>query len=428
MVAGCMRKLAILLIAAAAAAQELPPGVLLLSRIKRHIREEMQHLPDYTCLETVQRAHKKPVLKAALERLDTVRVEVLFTGERELYSSPGEAAFSDRSITEYTESGMIGDGIFATDAVNIFVSDGATFTYRGEERLHGAPAAKYDFRIPALISRYTVTAFGGKGTVGMRGTFWANPKTYALLRIETHADEIPPILGTRDLVSVVDYAPMRIGEGDVTLAQTAQLVLTGISGEEERAQFDFTHCRAFHAESSITFGAPPAAESGDIVLRPTAAVATARRTLPAGMTIPATLATPIDDGTPVGELIEAKVAGQVEQKGKPTIPDATVLRGRVRRLEHATDAGDYFAVALEFTEIDMPEGPMRFFADLRVGPALSPPAFAPTTGELWIRDVPGVGSFFVRGSRFKLPVGFRMVWRTRDLEDVEDGSGGRGKR
>lgn len=41
-----------------AVAQDLPPGVLLLSRIKRHVKEELQRQPNVICLETVQRKHK----------------------------------------------------------------------------------------------------------------------------------------------------------------------------------------------------------------------------------------------------------------------------------------------------------------------------------------------------------------------------------
>jgi uncharacterized cupin superfamily protein len=37
-----------------------------------------------------------------------------------------------------------------------------------------------------------------------------------------------------------------------------------------------------------------------------------------------------------------------------------------------------------------------------------------TEGEkLTLPDLPGVGSFFIRGDRLLLPAGFQMVWRTR---------------
>ena len=39
--------------ACGAAGQDLAPEVVLLARIKTHLREEFAHLPSYTCLETI---------------------------------------------------------------------------------------------------------------------------------------------------------------------------------------------------------------------------------------------------------------------------------------------------------------------------------------------------------------------------------------
>jgi len=411
-----MRTLAMLALAVtAAAAQDLPPGVLQLSRIKRHIRQEVEHLPDYSCLETVQRSGQKPGTRDTPQRLQTVRVEVLFTGDRELYSPMGEAAFTEHPISEYSSEGVIGDGIFGTDVHNLFVADAASFVYRGEEQVRGILAEKYDFRIPALISRFHVAAFGSTGNVGMQGTFWADPKAYELLRIESHAAEIPPTLAVSDLTTVVDFARMRIGESDVTLAQTALVNLLGTSGEEADARFDFTHCRAFRAESTVSFGTRPD-ETVGAALRPGFPLAgPVRETLPAGIVIPVTLTTPLTAANSVGDLIEARVAASVIRKGKPEVPEGTVLRGRLRRLEREPGAGR-FNVELEFTEIEMPAGPARFFADLQEPVPVE-------NDQRWIRDVPGVASISVRGSDFQLPRGFRLVWRTRGFEEADKGRG-----
>ena len=42
----------------AAAAQGLPPGALLLSRVRAHMREELARLPNCSCLETVSREYQ----------------------------------------------------------------------------------------------------------------------------------------------------------------------------------------------------------------------------------------------------------------------------------------------------------------------------------------------------------------------------------
>ena len=33
--------------------------------------------------------------------------------------------------------------------------------------------------------------------------------------------------------------------------------------------------------------------------------------------------------------------------------------------------------------------------------------------RVWTQEVPGVGTFFVRGSHFSLPPGFKTVWKTQ---------------
>jgi len=56
----------------AAAAQGLPPGALLLARVKAHMREELARLPNCSCLETVRR-DRQPA-GGQMRPLDTVRL------------------------------------------------------------------------------------------------------------------------------------------------------------------------------------------------------------------------------------------------------------------------------------------------------------------------------------------------------------------
>jgi hypothetical protein len=44
--------------------QDVALDVLLLARIKSHVREELPNLPNYTCLETIARFHREPARAA----------------------------------------------------------------------------------------------------------------------------------------------------------------------------------------------------------------------------------------------------------------------------------------------------------------------------------------------------------------------------
>lgn len=50
---------------------------------------------------------------------------------------------------------------------------------------------------------------------------------------------------------------MRIGERDVMLPQSSELQMYHLDGSESLDIFDFTHCRSYHAESTIAFGGGP---------------------------------------------------------------------------------------------------------------------------------------------------------------------------
>ena len=121
------------------------------------------------------------------------------------------------------------------------------------------------------------------------------------------------------------------------------------------------------------------------------------------------------------------------QKGKVLVPEGALVKGRIRRLERYSDAGDYFIVALEFTRVETPGGTLRFYADLqdvdrrggaemvlvnttRVERGESGSAAVTLDNaysqRIWTQELPGVGTFFVRGSSFSLPPGFKTTWKT----------------
>lgn len=420
------------LVSGGTVAQELqfPPGVLLLSRIKRHVRDELEHLPAYTCLETVERStnavqklpgasHKTPA-KPELRPLDTIRLEILYTGHKEMYASPGARTFGDEGPGAYIASGMIGDGLFAGHLHTIFLSGAALFTWRGEEtvpRDRGwASAVKYDFRVPLRESGWHVTLASGSAIVGEKGSFWADPETLELLRVEIHGDDIPVELGLQDIVVTASYGRMRIGESDVMLPQSAELKMIQTGGQESVDQFDFTHCRSYSAESSISFGG---ADSSVPKSAPAVVAAEAWDTLPAGVMVPITLSTGLTNDSTVGAMLEGIVSEKVEFKGKALIPQGAPVHGRIRRLEHYPDAGGFYAVGLEFTDVEAGGKLLRFYADLQS--ATGAPGLEMTisnaTDEVietfHFNNLPGVGSFFIRNPRFALPAGFRMLWKTR---------------
>src|ERR1035438_9404178 len=199
-------------------AQDLPPGVLALSRIRARVGQALDQLPDCACVETVDRSWK-PAGKD-LKPVDRVVLQILFSGGQELFAAPGDTRWeSDPSA--FLASGMMGNGIFALDLKTVFLNNVSVIAYQGDESRAGRREARYDFSVARVASAWTVRNAGASGVLGMRGSFWADPETYDLHRLEYHADDITPDLLYTDIFTTVYYDRVRIGDRDVLLPQAA---------------------------------------------------------------------------------------------------------------------------------------------------------------------------------------------------------------
>jgi hypothetical protein len=428
--------LAVLIAAGVAIPQDLPPGVLFLSRVKRHIKEELQHLPNISCLESVQREYQPA--KGKLRPLDTIRLEVMTNGEKEFYASPGDRKFSERQLIGYAGSGVLGDGSFGLYLKDILVTANVSYDYKGEAEINGRRLARWDYRLPLMWSGQIIRIPEGSGWVGLHGSFWADPQSYDVVRLEMSADDFPPTLPLTAAVTTINYK--RTGLGDnvaVLVPESADFRMVKFSGEITHNRIAFTDCRVFRAESTINFDTPDSAEKApkfgassiDDTLRP----------LPGGLQIAVKLRSRISAGMAVGALIEGVVAANVETNGAIVIAAGSLVRGRIRRLERYTDPLPYFVVALEFTEVELQGIRHRFYADLveiessrRVGQTL-PIAnkrevrhhadggreVRSTAEALSLPKLPRTATFFFKGTTLDLRPGFRTVWKTLTPDSPE---------
>ena len=137
------RLLAFLLIAGAGLAQAplepLKPETIQLSRIRIRAVENLSHLPNYTCRETIERSIRKPPANR-FQLVDTVRLEVALVKGKELFGWPGAEKFEEGDIGDMVKGGAIGNGNFASHARSIFMGGGARFRQAGESTVDGRPA------------------------------------------------------------------------------------------------------------------------------------------------------------------------------------------------------------------------------------------------------------------------------------------------
>jgi hypothetical protein len=408
---------------AVAAPDDLPREVLLLAHFKQHIRRILAQVPNYTCLQTIERS----VLdrhQTVFKPVDVVLLEVSEVGEKELFAWPGAHRFDERDLSSFASGGLMGNGIFALLARSVFVNDISTIQYSRDEEIAGRPVACFRFAIPAAWSGYTLRANGASAVVRLNGSFWIDPASLELVRLEARADEIPPELGIERTVTVIDYAPMRIGDSEVLLPQGAHMLMELIGGEARRNEILFSHCHEYLTASSIRFDMPD-------THAPVSAPSPRQVDLPAGLTVSIELETAIDSTTAhIGDLLRGHVLNDVRRKGKTIIiPKGAVVTGRIRGMERSP-SGPAYDLTIELGDLEWENSRAPFYGELLAkgsagadhaflnspnisgqGMAATPP---PQTHveAVHATQIPGTAVLHLTGERFRIAAGFRMTWRT----------------
>jgi hypothetical protein len=403
--------------------------VIWIARLKRQVKANVERLSNYTCVETIERARRKND-RQPLRHADSIRVEVAVSGRRD--SWPGADQFEERDLTQMIGGGTVSTGDFVSDLRAVLVEDAGVITYRGEETLRGRPALRWDFSIPVNLSGWTVTHGGASGVVGRRGSFWAEPNSLDLLRLESNAQDFPPGLPVAALQIVTDYARVDLGGQPLILPQRVELLLTDIALGQSRNVIEFSHCRQFSAQASLRFDAP----GGTTPTTPRPPVQEIR--LPAGLRLQARLDRALDSrALAVGDPLSATLDSPASGKPGPVVPKGAVLRGRIRRFDPLSEPRDHFIVGFEFTDLEFPGHHARFFGEMEEiaapggmktilssssvrsrtfqNPA-APAVYEASTETFSTLPIPGVGTFLMEGRRFILPEGMRIVWRTVELK------------
>lgn len=405
-------------------AQQFSPEILLLARLKEHIRQNLAGTENYTCVETVARSTRKKA-NGRMEPEDTLRLEVARVGGMELFSFQGERTFGEKPLRALVGSGLIADGLFASFAHDLFATNLPTITYAGAgEPMGRRRVVLYNFRFPLLFSHYNVTTAAGSAEVGWSGSFSAETDSFELLRLSVQADDIPVQLGLSSVVTEIEYGKHELATGAVQLPQTAVVSTSYTTGAMSVNHTEFSQCREFSAESILSFDDPAPSEKLPIDIQPREAV------LPENLTIPLRLDAPIEfKRAAVGDPISATVDANVAQHGKRWLAKGTKVSGRIRRLEQHKD---YIMVDLEFSEILQEGVRLRFNGimyrcDLTEDvKASASPSISGASGrslgrieapiispDVFVHSgVPGVGSFVLRTKPYRIPGGFRMLWKT----------------
>jgi hypothetical protein len=405
-----------------------------LSQVKRNIRKAMDSLPDYTCLVTIDR-FRWSVNEASERKFDTVRVEVAYVGRKELYSWPGQGKFSDTPLSLMVGIGMMGDGDFATHAHNIFVNDNAVEKYGGEEQNTGrfgpTPRKLYrwNFSMSPYRSGWSVQQSDARQTVGSAGSFWVDAETLDLLGLDYHATDFLEGFPLKGVESSVNYGRVHIGDQDVLLPLRSDMKTTEQNGNESRNVTEFSNCRQYTGQSTITFGAlpepPPDAP-------PPAKPHLEEKRLSSGLSLQLRLSKDlILSKATVGDTVEATLTAPLREGQREIAPKGATVRGHVRLLTRDSTAGtlpglaqSFVEMGLDFDELEFQGNLLHFAAALRsfdsplpnvrttmLSSRTNTDAYQIRT-EMRATPLEGASVFFIDAKSLGLPKGALMTWKT----------------
>lgn len=394
----------------------LTPDTLLLARIRNVVNENLERLPDFTCVQTIERSQREPGTKR-YRFLDNIRLEVALVEGKELYAWPGSPKFEERDLRDMVGGGAIGTGDFALHAKSIYLSGSAEFTYQGTELLRGRKVHVFHYRVPMAQSRYMMRIEKVEGPVGYQGHVYNDAETLEMARIEIHIDEIPDYLPLKEGHKVIDYAPVTIGGVRHVLPTTVEMTLVALNGGESLNRAVFSGCRQYQGESRLLFEDPPEAapETAPAVEWP----------LPEGLEVRMRLVETLDLAkAAMGDPVVFEVTRDAQRKGETWLKKGA----RVTLRMDQTACRD-FPVSHCFLVL----APGRFSFENKTG-EFRAELMAPDlwkTMELVLRNVrpqlrvippqmgraaEGSAVLLVSGKRGRLPGGFPTVWRTLKIQ------------
>src|SRR5689334_10668742 len=322
------------------------PPADVLPRIREKMAAVLQRQPNYTCTETVERSRQAAGSRARIE--DTLRLEVALVDGKELFAWPGSKEFEDRELGDMVATGMFGNGNFAIYERILFLANAAVFEDRGQTQLTGHLARRYDFRVSRSTSGHHLRVNNREAIVGFHGSFYADPVTFDVLRMEVFAEDIPAELGVSAAETTVNYSRLRIGDDEFLLPVDSQLMMA-MPEAVSRNWVRFSSCRKFTGESTLSFNDPVLTEAS-------APAAPTETEIPAGLTLQLDMPDLDLMQAAVGDPVRAVMLADLKNRRQLLAPKGSVARGRIVRLDRYPS---YFLLQIEFQDLDWPGGHAR---------------------------------------------------------------------
>jgi hypothetical protein len=375
----------------------------LLNQVRAHMVQTLAQQPNYTCLETVERSSRSGHEKD-YHVDDLLKLEVALVDGKEMFAWPGSKQFEDTDMRTFVPTGMFGSGDFGLYANTVFGGRSNHYQFQGQGNVGSNATVRFSFQVP-IEDGMRIRAGDKLALASYHGSFYAEPESLDVLRLEVEADELSKSLDLREVTDTMEYARVKIGTGDFLLPAAAEVVMVDVRGDASRNRIRFSACREFAGESKLSFGDPDASAADGQAVFPVKR----EIRLPKNAELTFRLVDDIDmEHAAVGDLVRAALNSDVKVKGQIVLPKGTPATGRIVRLERFAnftvlglmfqDAESEKAHAALDLKFDMAEG-----ADL-LGRGVPWGTRSPVR--------PHEGLVPLRPGRLRVGRGLLLLWRT----------------
>jgi hypothetical protein len=375
--------LACLLTVAAATllAQSKPDD--LYQRVRERVLADVARLPNYTCVQSInRRVFAAP--KAAARRCgqivadrearqeslpliswDRLRLDVAIADKQEVFSWVGAARFEERGLHELVGEGQTDTGSFGSLLLSIF-EDHTSMPFQGERKAGGRTLFEYSYDTPKERSHYEVRVAMGQFITAYHGSVFLDPETGDVARVTAHSAELYEGTGYCQVVGELDYGRVPIGSNEALIPREARSWAVARDGGEMLNINSYAGCRAYVGESVLRFGDPDAAAapatSGASSDSPPPAI-------PSGLMFECRIVTPLDSGTSAaGDPVEAVLRSPIRAAtGKVLAAAGAHLHGRLARFTGRAADGTQkasYEIGIQFLSIELGKTRVPFSANL----------------------------------------------------------------
>jgi len=228
----------------------------LIDKIKARAGENLRRLPNYTCVETIERFTQRGRF-GNYRHKDTLHLDVVYVGGEELFGLSGKGGVEHSDLKKMI-GGTIENGQFALFLRSIFLSGVATFTPVADANLKGHPSHSFDYIVPQTRSAFHIGSRFGQAIVGYSGRFWVDPDTLDLMRLVVSADNVPPAIRISSDVTAIDYGQVQIADKPFLLPVRSVYEVTDGFAYNARNLTTFEHCHQYIGESVLKLDPEPA--------------------------------------------------------------------------------------------------------------------------------------------------------------------------